>query len=123
MVDAEEHRAVGRDVLRVPNVDGLEAEPEPEPNDEPYGGIETVRGLGCRARRSRLGAVRATSARRRMPTSRWCSARQDHPAFVHDRLLASLDGRAGGQPSGEPRTTSILHLDYRSRSRVLILSF
>jgi len=46
MVDAEEHRAVSRDVLRMPYVDGLEAEPEPEPNDEPHGGIETVPGLG-----------------------------------------------------------------------------
>jgi len=64
VVDAEEHWTVGRDVLRVPDVDGLEAEPEPEPNDEPYGGIETVRGLGCRARLSRRGEVRATSPSR-----------------------------------------------------------
>jgi hypothetical protein len=46
VVDAEEHRARGRDALGVPDVDGLEAEPEPEPNDEPHGGIEAVRGIG-----------------------------------------------------------------------------
>ena len=45
VVEAEEHRA-GRDVLRVADVDALEAEPEPEPDDEPYGGIETGGGLG-----------------------------------------------------------------------------
>ena len=46
VVDTEEHRAVGRDALGVPDVDGLEAEPEPEPNDQPHGGIEAVRGIG-----------------------------------------------------------------------------
>jgi hypothetical protein len=45
VVDAEEHRVNGRDALRVPDVDRLEAEPEPEANDEPHGGIETVRGI------------------------------------------------------------------------------
>ena len=46
VIDAEEHRAVGRDALRMPDVNGLEAEPEPEPNDEPHGSIEAVRGIG-----------------------------------------------------------------------------
>ena len=46
MVDAEEHRAVGRDPLGVPEVDGFEEEPEGETNDEPHGGIESVHPIG-----------------------------------------------------------------------------
>src|SRR4030095_14198150 len=83
VVDAEEHRAISRDALRVPDVDRLEAEPEPEANDEPHGRIEAVRGIGGSGRLSRSGAIWSTWW---TPSSRWSAACENHSDVIHDRL-------------------------------------
>jgi hypothetical protein len=61
VVDAEEDRPSGGHALGVPDLDGLEEEPQPESCDPPDGGVEAV------GRLDRRHVVRKTKGDGRLP--------------------------------------------------------